>query len=380
MGTNPRYLLTLFSRPGAHSMPPETLLDTSETPLNTSENPITTGNIIVLIFLIFTFIFYSLTAIVHILLWDSQTLPGRTLVSVVLSRALSILIYFVSFNGLLYGWDINLPRWWCISIGVVAYYFMNSCYSWTVLLNFDLWWSFRSLRASKETKFNVRRKFIYYSCIGWGVPFVISTVTVVIDIVYKSNVNANPSLVPRYGVDCFIAESAQYFYFLYVQLFFLVPGLIFGVLTFYSLHTVRNDTSSIRRANHGARRTSLSSSSLNFKLFVIMGMSWVINVVLAWVVIPNIDGFGKNVSTVLELLVLLLDSLVTAVLTFWIYVCKRSILIKLEQKYSFFRAVGVCLREAKGKIYSKDVSIEAETNTKSTFYSIRRTQSRTSDL
>ncbi|ODM98782.1 hypothetical protein Ocin01_07896, partial [Orchesella cincta] len=182
-------------------------------------------------------------------------------------------------------------------VRVLTYYFFNSCYSWTVLLNFDLWWSFSS--------------------------------------------NVHSSMVPNYGTDCFMAASSHYVYLVLVQFIFLVPGLIFGILTFYALYQVR--------MNAGPQQGSKSTSSfqLNFKLFVILGLGWVLNILLAVIIIPNLSGVESEVLLILELLVLLLDSLGTAILTFWIYVCKKSTLGKLEQKYPRFHGFAKCLRAFK---------------------------------
>ncbi|CAL8070667.1 unnamed protein product [Orchesella dallaii] len=320
--------------------------DISEGERLANESLIRTSRIYVAV-QILTFFFYLLTTSAYALLWSNQMLPGRTMLSVVLSRTLVSFFLCLAYIGQLDRWDLNAPKWWCVFIGVSAYFFHISAYAWVFLLNFDFWWTFRSLRPALNINVNeMKKKYILYSCFGWGLPFLITLFSVVIDSIYKSDFDADPLLVPNYGDGiCFMVMSAQPMYIYLVQSLFLLPSVIFAVLTFYSLRKARSDPTPIRK--HGNKNAS--SFQLYAKLFVIMSVSWAIHTLL-WPFQPTQHESDHNFTTKTILAIQSFDAIGTAVIIFFIYVCKRSVLAQLEQKYSVFRSCANSLRNIRQRM------------------------------
>jgi len=76
------------------------------------------------------------------------------------------------------------------------------------------------------------------------------------------------------------------------------------------------------------------SFQLYIKLFMILGMSWIVERVLNTIIIPNIPGIQEEATFIAGVIVYGLTFFGTAVLIFWIYVYQQSTLRKLKQKYT----------------------------------------------
>ncbi|KAG8179555.1 hypothetical protein JTE90_016125 [Oedothorax gibbosus] len=197
-----------------------------------------------------------------------RTLPGYNLAS--LSGAF-LLGYLFSLIG-------QIPQvlgFFCVLCGVLVQYFLLAAFFCMNTLAFDVWRTLKMattklVMSSQNAK---RRQFLYYSIYSWGVPLVITIISVIMD-----NIRATPNWIrPDFGMHdiCWMAnEKAK-------LAFFMIPAFVlFSANTlFFVLSAFIIKTNTMEATSDEERQMARHNFVLYFRLGIMMGVTWLMNAV-----------------------------------------------------------------------------------------------------
>ncbi|XP_017075890.2 probable G-protein coupled receptor Mth-like 3 isoform X1 [Drosophila eugracilis] len=224
--------------------------------------------------------FYALTLIVYISIAKLRNLPGKILICLVSSL-------FSAYLGIALGQlkptsndDI------CFFSGFFVYFCLMAAFSWMNITSFDIWRTFGSTKLKSCEKSDLRRQFIWYSCYGWGLPTLLTTITIAFT---KSDIL--PDVVrPNFGhgrcwftYDSFGSASLLFFSGPVGILF--IFNLVLFVLTMKYCNKVKNEIYKMQSLNSDKpvlKRRFFQDKTrfvMNTKLCFVMGITWLLEIV-----------------------------------------------------------------------------------------------------
>jgi len=210
-----------------------------------------TGQVISIIALVIHLVVYSLIP-------QLRNLPGKNLMC--LSASLLVAqIFFLAFTGL-----VN-PFGLCQATSIFMHYAYLAAFFWMNVLSFDLWSTFAKTTGS-DFKEDPERWFLNYSLYGWGSPFVV----IVLSVIVNYSVQGPCPYRPGYGEGlCWITNRYGLLLFFAVPLaVLLLLNSIFYVLTVVSIHRISESTKMVQQQSDKVRLI------LYIKLSAIMGLTW----------------------------------------------------------------------------------------------------------
>lgn len=187
---------------------------------------------------------------------ELQNLSGKNLASF----CVSLLAAFISF-------DIGpwLPS--CEIVAIVAHYCFLSCFTWMLIMSYDVWLSLYRATAKFRTSGGKHHlKFLIYSILAWALPLFVVGPAIYAEFSPPNVVNCD--LKPAYGKfdQCFIAKKTPLLYF-----FFLPATLIFVVNICFFAHTAYMIYLSQRKTVNPNTRHDFR---LYTRLGLLMGLTW----------------------------------------------------------------------------------------------------------
>ncbi|XP_016982559.2 probable G-protein coupled receptor Mth-like 3 isoform X1 [Drosophila rhopaloa] len=224
--------------------------------------------------------FYALTLIVYISIAKLRNLPGKILICLVSSL-------FSAYLGIALGQlkptsndDI------CFFSGFFVYFCLMAAFSWMNITSFDIWKTFGSTKIKSCEKSDLRRQFIWYSCYGWGLPTLLTTITIAFT---KSDIL--PDVIrPNFGhgrcwftYDSFGSASLLFFSGPVGILF--IFNLVLFVLTMKYCNKVKNEIYKMQSLNSDKpvlKRRFFQDKTrfvMNTKLCFVMGITWLLEIV-----------------------------------------------------------------------------------------------------
>ncbi|GFS92861.1 g-protein coupled receptor Mth2 [Nephila pilipes] len=160
----------------------------------------------------------------------------------------------------------------CTISGILQLYFLLTVYFCMNVMAFDVW---RSLKLA-TTKFKIcshnkeRNHFIIYSIYSWGMPLIITVISVVID-----NAEKVPSWIkPHFGrwdVCCLTSSTAKTIFYTIPAVTLLFANVVFCVM---SAFIIRNNT--MKNVSDEQKQTARLNFFLYVRLGLIMGITWLI--------------------------------------------------------------------------------------------------------
>ncbi|XP_046680949.1 G-protein coupled receptor Mth2-like isoform X2 [Homalodisca vitripennis] len=269
------------------------------------------GMILSFPFLLGTFVVYAVIPDLH------GTLHGKSL----MSHVSSLLTAYISLSVVQLGRDA-INSFWCVALSFVIQFSFLATFFWLNVMCFDIWWVFSGLRPLRgSVKEREHKKFILYSLYAWGCPLVIFVITLVIELVPSI---PKSFIKPQFGVDkCWFKTSEALVLYFYLPIGVLVLlNIAMFVTTAFRLRMHTRDTKVLQtsesRRNDEAERQRFN---LYLKLFIVMGINWVMELVSFVVGGPKSIWFVTDLGNTLQ-----------GLLIFLIFVCKRRILRLLNQK------------------------------------------------
>lgn len=193
---------------------------------------------------------------------------------------LSMSLFFTQMVYLVFN-VLNFGQNTCVAVAVVVHYGFLSTSFWTTVLSYDIWKTLILVRRPSGS----RRSFFRYCGFGWGAPL--------IPVAVASGMNwmmDDSPFSPAYGrPQCFINRKWAHI------TFFLLPIIValFIDIGFY-VHTVLT----IRKTEKQSRKFELKTTEtpsrilLFVKLAFIMGVSWILGLLSAWIDTLLIDSIS----------------------------------------------------------------------------------------
>ncbi|CAG7785738.1 unnamed protein product [Allacma fusca] len=190
-------------------------------------------------------VFLFLTFLVYALVWEQQKLQGW----ITMSHSATMFFWYSSLGwGLLI--DPKVPNRYersnlCILLGILQHFFVLSNFCWLTGMSFSLFWTIRDISVHKLHIKNTS-KYIIYAVFGWGLPFVIVLVSIILDQKHSYD-PCNMVVVPEYGFQiCFVSHSALGMYIYYPVTTIMTLNLICFATTSYKLYNYKKSTSLAR--------------------------------------------------------------------------------------------------------------------------------------
>lgn len=223
----------------------------------------------------------------------------------------------------------------CIALPLVIQFFILSSFFWLNVLCIDISWTFSGLRGLLGSLLNAsRKKFVYYSLYAWGCPLIITSVTAILQEASDANRLPRGILSPGFGrVTCWFYGTAATWAFLYgpMLVLLLVNAALFA-FTAIKLVLANRDGAELNRGDsvRHDRSSRLSTEKrrliLHLKLFLLMGVTWLMEVI-SWAVIPQRDDQDPSALWYATDAI----NMLRGVFIFFIFCCKRTV-VRLMRK------------------------------------------------
>ncbi|XP_063364476.1 G-protein coupled receptor Mth2-like [Cydia amplana] len=266
-------------------------------------------------------VFLILVLIVYCLLPELRNLCGKILMAYVaclLATFLSFaLLDFISMA------DENTEII-CLIFTFLIHYSCLACFCWMNVMSIDIWWTFRGYAKARPIH---RRgetfKFLMYCLYAFGMPLVLTIGMGVIDTMDLRHIPwfIKPDIN---GTGCFLEGTGKFMYLYVPMLIIIVMNWILFLMTSFNIWRLSRGTAvldSPAAGNPSAHRTHRHRFMLYLKLSVIMGVSWVLEVLSA--LSPEYRAWYLSDAY----------NLLMGFFIFLIFVCKKKIVKKLEKRY-----------------------------------------------
>nr|CAD7578121.1 unnamed protein product [Timema californicum] len=184
----------------------------------------------------------------------------------------------------------------------------------------------RGTRKQRE-----KRRFLFYLLYAWGLPLVVTGFTALMDMVDGL---VSPKFKPNMGkFGCWFSVIGGRLYFYIPVAILTTCNIAMFVLTAWNCSKVKADLARMQNSSGDrAKRRYLADKNkmmMNVKLFVVMGVTWAIEVISSVVELPQEIWYLADAANALQ-----------GVLIFCIFVLKRKVLHKLGRQLG----VKLCLK------------------------------------
>ncbi|XP_076061151.1 uncharacterized protein LOC143036967 [Oratosquilla oratoria] len=261
--------------------------------------------------MIISCLFLFVTLAVYISLPDlRERIHGKCLVSHVSALLVAYVTLIVTQLGIK-SLSMNL----CIANGVILHFCFLAAFFWLNVMCFDIFWTLKSLNPVPDRTEQVRLRFKLYSMYAWGCPLTLSLLVITMQFLPGDDVGIiRPGLGHK---SCwFGSPTALWIYFYSFVTVLVTLNLFCFVGVGCILYSLQNTCGSTL-----GREKELERLWLYVKLFAVMGITWVTEVISyqvggCYVWIPT------DITNALQ-----------GFIIFLIFICKRNILRKLQQRY-----------------------------------------------
>ncbi|XP_055853658.1 G-protein coupled receptor Mth2 [Episyrphus balteatus] len=217
--------------------------------------------------------FYALTLLVYLSISKLRNLPGKILICLVVSL-------FTAYLGIA-STQIRQPDdKICFACAFCIYFSLMAAFAWTNVMCFDIWQTFGSSQRAHSMNNKHNKKFIFYSLYGWGLPSLLTTITICLT---KFDILSD-HLRPKFGKGrCWfehtLAKSQLIFFSCPIGVLFMVNLLLFS-LTLRYCNKVKREIFRMQSSNIEKpvlrKRFFMDRARfvMNTKLFMVMGITW----------------------------------------------------------------------------------------------------------
>ncbi|CAG9761866.1 unnamed protein product [Ceutorhynchus assimilis] len=190
----------------------------------------------------------------------------------------------------------NFDYWPCLIIAVAMHFLFLAAFFWLNTMCFNIWWTFRDLRPQSAEKSQERIRLYLYEAYAWGLPFLIVFIGAVGDLA-SSNSTEGSFLRPRFASNqCWFGGDKE------VLVYFYGPmGLLLGInLVLFGL-TARELTCGLWKRELVKSTTERAAlGRICAKLVVVMGVSWIMDVISWFVGGPESIWYFTDVINCLQ--------------------------------------------------------------------------------
>ncbi|XP_026738800.1 G-protein coupled receptor Mth2-like isoform X3 [Trichoplusia ni] len=268
--------------------------------------------------------FILLTVAVYAFLPELRNLHGMVLMAYLLSFFVGFL-FFATMQILILKKEIIQRE--CTILTFIIYFSLLSAFFWLNVMCYDIWWTFSGKRATSGRHGSVMKRFYCYAGYAFGVPTIL---TVILAALEFSDLPMQHPLLPmlrRQG--CFLYGTSKLIYLYGPIVILCVANMIFFTLTAIKIARIKKDTEMLRSkdsSTHDQDRKDTQRFSLYVKLFAVMGVNWILEVVSSFY--PEADFFWQF-SDAYNVLV--------GLIIFIIFVCKKKTFKLIKKRVKDFR-------------------------------------------
>ncbi|KAH0554195.1 probable G-protein coupled receptor Mth-like 10 [Cotesia glomerata] len=232
--------------------------------------------------------FLLLTFLVYLCLPLLQNLHGKTLMCHLASLFIAFACHAtITLSSLQDSIDddfiINKPM--CKPLGYTMAVAFLASFSWLSIMCFDIWWTFGGCSGAayvSSRKKARKKRFFFYSCFAWGLPMIILIVMITIDRTQSIPEDLRPNIgVDSCWFDHHLSSYGEVIFFFGPITFLLIVNVIFFIMTLRNCNRVKADISKFMKTDTDSRRFKADKTKLilNIKLFVLMGISWIFEII-----------------------------------------------------------------------------------------------------
>ncbi|XP_033225268.1 probable G-protein coupled receptor Mth-like 1 isoform X2 [Belonocnema kinseyi] len=166
----------------------------------------------------------------------------------------------------------------CKALAIMAHFSFLAAFFWLNTMCFNIWWTFRDLRPASLEKGQETLRLRVYAAYAWGGPLLVAGLAAVLD-----HLPANPTstfLRPRFG------EKRCWFYGdMEILAYFFGPvGVLLAINLLFFAATARELTCGLWKGEFVKSTTERAAlGRVCMKLVVVMGVTWVLDVI-SWAV------------------------------------------------------------------------------------------------
>ncbi|XP_063973112.1 G-protein coupled receptor Mth2-like isoform X2 [Diachasmimorpha longicaudata] len=219
----------------------------------------------------------------------------------------------------------------CTFLAFFDYLWFMSSFFWLNVMCFDIWLTFRNSSQSsqsrqgsvKQCKKEERRKFIMYAIYAWGCPLILTIICLMMDFMPDFY---DEYFSPSFGeFSCWFQDELSESLFLYCPMAItVICNICLFISTTVKILRQKRETASQLQRKDSQRHDAKQWFSLYLKLFVIMGVTWSMDII-GWLL--SMEGPWVRYVT---------DAIngVEGVLIFVIFVCKDKIKRHLIKRFT----------------------------------------------
>lgn len=220
--------------------------------------------------------FLYATILIYWCTGNLKSLNGKCIVCYIFSLAnWTMLIVIVNFEVTV----ITSNDFACAVVGFVAYYFLTATFFWLNVICFDLWQNVCfTTKFTNKTNTSEHKRLLYYSLYAWGLPAVMTIITVIIQ--YSS--------IPdglKLGIGdtvCFL-KTNDWSAMLYLHgplLLVISFNIVVFYLTVKHVFSVRSNLQMLTQAEDRINHLRVLQENIwqFLRLFIIMGINWLLEI------------------------------------------------------------------------------------------------------
>ncbi|XP_066943763.1 G-protein coupled receptor Mth2-like [Macrobrachium rosenbergii] len=256
--------------------------------------------------LIISAIFLLATLLVYCLVEELRDLLGRCLMCNILALCIAQVSTVVVQMG-----TSALSMGACIFKAVMMHFWYLSAFLWLNVICFNV---FLTIWKKNDTSYGrTSRWFACYSAYAWGVAILITSIALARDFAEGFQNSVIPK--PNFGMArCWFSEDSALILFFYGPISVILGiNVILFVASAYKLCAMSKSSE--------ARKFQFS---LYLKLFVLMGITWIFEVISFFCQKHNSESSSNYVWLVFDLI-----NIMQGLIIFTVFVCRRAVLMRL---------------------------------------------------
>ncbi|XP_017066470.1 G-protein coupled receptor Mth isoform X1 [Drosophila eugracilis] len=220
--------------------------------------------------LIISLVCMVLTISVYLFVKELQNLHGKCFVCYMVSLFLGYLFLLLDL------WDLSAD--FCITAGFLGYFFVMAAFFWLSVISLHMWNTFNG-SSHGVNRFLPEHRFLAYNIYSWGMAVALTGITFAAnELVEDENWN------PRMGVEhCWIntREWSAMLYFYGPMVLLITFNIIMFLLTAVLIVRVKKDIQKFSQKQMRTQKLNSDKQTYTFflRLFIIMGLSWTLEIV-----------------------------------------------------------------------------------------------------
>ncbi|XP_063364470.1 probable G-protein coupled receptor Mth-like 3 isoform X1 [Cydia amplana] len=265
--------------------------------------------------------FFIVTIAVYALLPELQNLHGRVLM--VYLACMCVGFTFLAAMQIMITVN-NTTITICMGLTFVIYFALLSAFFWLNVMCFDIWWTFSGKRGLSFEKLSMRARFCAYAAYAFGFP---TGLTIILAALEFSGLPLHPAMPMLRQQGCFLHGTSRLLYLYGPMLVLCVANIVFFILTAWKINQIKQQMQKTLKSKDSAttdqHRNDRQRLLLYVKLFTIMGINWILEV---------ISGQYPQTNTVFRII----DAynVMIGVFIFIIFVCKRKIFRLMKKRFN----------------------------------------------